>query len=256
MALPLKNLIVPSWCPPERVSTAVLSFASRRPQERRAQCLPGSAELLASWILAAASQVTKPALLPLLKEGSQPWPCWTTALAKSGPPVLATVDFGWLCKTPSVPSAAVGFWKCPALLQQLGWNQTHFMQNIQQPPDSHDFWWGVTLAALDWLRGGEKHPQRPLSPETLLQTGDTQSKTATAEARVMAHCPSDSSLTCSFLPSHRPPLKIQVPEECPLPTFICWPEVMGNVCRFPFGEASTSHQQPPTALLLWGCRWD
>lgn len=52
----------------------------------------------------------------------------------------------------------------------------------------------------------------------------------------MAHCPSNSSLTCSFLPSHSPLLKIQVTEACPLPTFICQPEMMGKVCPFPFGK--------------------
>lgn len=85
MVLPLNHLIVPSWCLPERVSTAILNFASRRSQQRRAQRLPCGAELLASWILAAAPQITKPPLLPLLKEGPQPWSWGTDALASQVP---------------------------------------------------------------------------------------------------------------------------------------------------------------------------
>lgn len=57
------------------------------------------------------------------------------------------------------------------------------------------------MAASDWLCGDEKHPELSLSSETLLQTGNTWSETATAQAGAMAHCPSNSSLTCSFLPS-------------------------------------------------------
>lgn len=128
MAFPLKHLIDPSWCQPEGISITILNFASRRQQQWRAQHLPHGAELLASWSLAAGPHVTKPSLLPLLKEAPQPWPM---PLLESGPPVLATVGFGWLCVTPSMPSAALGFIKCPYFLQQLGWNQTHFIQFSQ-----------------------------------------------------------------------------------------------------------------------------
>lgn len=64
----------------------------------------------------SSPQIIKLFMLPLLKEGSRHDHEGLMLLPKSGFPVLATVGFEWLCKTSSMPSRAVGFMKCPAVL--------------------------------------------------------------------------------------------------------------------------------------------